>query len=206
MTLAIVIDWRAAQFRWRFLPLRTLFPKSRDICETGERLDRSSHPQTKERSMQTSRLSRRSAIFLLMATVNIGMMPMAHGEAPVPDAIVGTWEADDATVKLDMFKAGAEFQARMLYGNEIVEADNVTFKKDAKNPDPTLRSRSLKNIVFITGLRWENGEWSGGSIYDASSGRTYNCKATVKDGKMHLRGYLGLPAMGQTRTFHRVRG
>ncbi|UWU71493.1 DUF2147 domain-containing protein [Bradyrhizobium sp. NC92] len=156
--------------------------------------------------MQASPLSRRSAIFLLMATLNIGLMPMAHGEAPVPDAIVGTWEADDGTVKLDMFKAGAEFQARMLYGNEIVEADNVTFKKDAKNPDPTLRARSLKNIVFITGLRWEGGEWSGGTIYDASSGRTYNCKATVKDGKMHLRGYLGLPAMGQTRTFHRVRG
>ncbi|UWU74362.1 DUF2147 domain-containing protein [Bradyrhizobium huanghuaihaiense] len=156
--------------------------------------------------MQSFPLSRRSAIFLLMATVNIGLMPMAHGEAPVSDAIVGTWEADDGTVKLDMFKTGAEFQARMLYGNEIVEADNVTFKKDAKNPDPALRSRSLKNIVFITGLHWENGEWSGGSIYDASSGRTYNCKATVKDGKMHLRGYLGLPAMGQTRAFHRVRG
>ncbi|OPY97795.1 hypothetical protein A5906_36675 [Bradyrhizobium sacchari] len=61
------IDWRAAQVRWRFLPLRMPFPKSRDICETGERPDRSSHPQTKERSMLTSRLSRRSAVFLLMA-------------------------------------------------------------------------------------------------------------------------------------------
>jgi len=156
--------------------------------------------------MQMSLLSRRSAIFLLMATVNVGLMPMAHGEVPVSDAIVGTWEADDGTVKLDMFKNGTEFQARMLYGNEIVEADNLTFKKDAKNPDPALRSRSLKNIVFITGLRWGDGEWSGGTIYDASSGRTYNCKATVKGGKMHLRGYMGLPAMGQTRSFHRARG
>ncbi|WP_249157578.1 DUF2147 domain-containing protein [Bradyrhizobium sp. KB893862 SZCCT0404] len=156
--------------------------------------------------MRISPLSRRSAIFLLMAAMNVGLIPMAHGEAPAPDAIVGIWEADDGTVKLDMFRSGAEFQARMLYGNEIVEADKVTFKKDARNPDAALRSRSLKNIVFITGLRWEDGEWSGGSIYDASSGRTYNCKATVKDGKMHLRGYLGLPAMGQTRTFHRTRG
>lgn len=156
--------------------------------------------------MQTSALSRRSAIFVLMAALNIGLIPMAHGEPAGPDAIVGIWEADDGTVKLDMFKAGTELQARMLYGNEIMEADNVTFKKDAKNPDPGLRARSLKNIIFITGLHWEDGEWSGGSIYDASSGRTYNCKATVKDGKMHLRGYLGLPAMGQTRSFHRARG
>ena len=141
-----------------------------------------------------------------MAVLNIGLSPTAHGEPAAPDAIVGTWEADDGTVKLDMSRSGTEFQARMLYGNEIVEADNFTFKKDTKNPDPGLRARSLKNIIFITGLRWEDGEWSGGSIYDASSGRTYNCKATVKDGKMLLRGYLGLPAMGQTRSFHRARG
>jgi uncharacterized protein (DUF2147 family) len=133
------------------------------------------------------------------------MTPPAGAEPSPADALVGIWEADDGTVKLDMFKAGSEFQARMLYGNEIVEADNVTFKKDTKNPDAALRSRSLKNVVFITGLRWSDGEWTGGSIYDASSGRTYNCKAEIRNGKMGLRGYLGLPAMGQTRTFHRVR-
>jgi len=29
---------------------------------------------------------------------------------------------------------------------------------------------------------------------------------TMQDGKMNLRGYLGIPVMGQTRAFHRVRG
>ncbi|MCC8970010.1 DUF2147 domain-containing protein [Bradyrhizobium brasilense] len=156
--------------------------------------------------MQAFQYTRRAVLALALATSALFMMPAADAEPSPADALVGIWEADDGTVKLDMFKAGSEFQARMLYGNEIVEADNVTFKKDTKNPDPALRSRSLKNIVFITGLRWTDGEWSGGSIYDASSGRTYNCKAEMKNGKMGLRGYLGIPAMGQTRTFHRVRG
>ncbi|QOZ35772.1 DUF2147 domain-containing protein [Bradyrhizobium sp. CCBAU 53421] len=156
--------------------------------------------------MQAPRYTRRAALALALATSALFMMPAADAEPLPADALVGIWEADDGTVKLDMFKAGSEFQAHMLYGNEIVEADNVTFKKDANNPDPALRSRSLKNIVFITGLRWTEGEWSGGSIYDASSGRTYNCKAEIRNGKMGLRGYLGIPAMGQTRTFHRVRG
>lgn len=155
--------------------------------------------------MQAHQLSRRSALVLALATSTLFLTPTADAEPSPADALVGIWEADDGTVKLNMFKAGSEFQARMLYGNEIVEADNVTFKKDTKNPDAALRSRSLKNIVFITGLRWSDGEWTGGSIYDASSGRTYNCKAEIKNGKMGLRGYVGLPAMGQTRTFHRVR-
>jgi uncharacterized protein (DUF2147 family) len=156
--------------------------------------------------MHISQISRRTALLLTLATAAPFLTPVAYAEPAPSDALVGVWEADDGTVKLDMFKAGSEFQARMLYGNEIVEADNVTFKKDTKNPDPALRSRSLKNIVVVMGLRWADGEWGGGSIYDASSGRTYNCKVTVKDGKMYLRGYLGVSLMGQTRTFHRARG
>lgn len=149
-------------------------------------------------------LTRRAAIFLALISTNLAVMPVLAQE-PAADAVVGVWQADDGTVKLDMYKNGAEVQARLLYGNELVEADNVTFKKDTKNPDPALRSRSMKNVVFISGLRWDGSQWTGGSLYDGSSGRTYNCQVQVKDGKMHLRGYLGIPAMGQTKVFHRAR-
>ena len=100
-------------------------------------------------------LSRRATLAVALATKILFVAPVADAEPSPADAIVGVWEADDGTVKLDMYKAGSEFQARMLYGNEIVEADNVTFKKDTKNPDPALRSRSLKNVVVVTGLHWD---------------------------------------------------
>lgn len=121
------------------------------------------------------------------------------------DEIVGTWEADDGSVKLDMYKEGSEFQAHLLYGNHVMESDNVTFKKDEKNPNPALRTRSLKNIVFVSGLHWDGSGWSDGSLYDGSSGRTYHCKVEIAEGKMRLRGYLGIPALGQTKIFHRIR-
>ncbi|UQR66154.1 hypothetical protein LRP30_13250 [Bradyrhizobium sp. C-145] len=35
-------------------------------------------------------------------TADTALIPMAHGEPTAPDAIVGIWEADDGTVKLDM--------------------------------------------------------------------------------------------------------
>lgn len=154
--------------------------------------------------MQASSLFRRAIGAALLATINLATIPAAMAEPTSSDAIVGKWEADDGTVRLDMYRAGAEYQARFLYGNEVVEADGVTLRKDAKNPDPALRGRSLKNIVFINGLRYGDGEWAGGSIYDASSGRTYNAKAEMQGGKLHLRGYLGVSALGQTRVFHRI--
>ena len=154
--------------------------------------------------MQALLPSRRAVIALTLATFNLANAPVARADQPSPDAIVGKWAADDGTVKLDMFKAGSEYQARFLYGHLVVEADGVTMKKDVNNPDPALRNRSLKNIVFATGLHYGNGEWTDGSIYDASSGRTYNCKAEIEGGKLHLRGYLGVSALGQTTVLHRM--
>jgi uncharacterized protein (DUF2147 family) len=154
--------------------------------------------------MQTFKVLRRSAILLTLVAISLLPTPGVHAQQAPADVVLGTWEADDGSVKLNMYKAGSELQAHLLYGNEVVEADNVTFKKDMKNPDPALRSRSLKNIVFIWGLRWDNEKWSGGTLYDGSSGRTYRCNVEFKDGKMQLRGYLGISVLGQTRSFHRV--
>lgn len=145
-----------------------------------------------------------SAIIIVMAVINLFLTSSCFAQKPAEDAIIGVWEADDGTVKLDMFKNGTEFKAYLLYGNDVVEADRVTFKMDTKNPDPSLRSRSLKRIVFIKNLQWNNGKWSGGSLYDGSSGRPYRCEIEIKGDKMHLRGYLGISLLGQTRIFHRA--
>lgn len=156
--------------------------------------------------MNASLVLRQSVVSMMLFILGLFFAAMAHAQQASSDAIVGAWEADDGSVKLEMYKAGSEFEARLLYGNQVVESDNVTFKLDTKNPNPALRSRSLKNIVFLSGLRWEDGEWTGGSLYDGSSGRTYTCKVTIKDGKMYLRGYLGISALGQTKVFHRLNG
>lgn len=131
-------------------------------------------------------------------------IPAAAQQSQAADAIIGKWQADDGSVKMELYRAGTEYQARLLYGNQLVEKDGTTFKLDVKNADRSLRARSLKNIVFIRSLHWDGKGWSGGSLYDGSSGRTYSCKMTLKGGKMYLRGYIGLPALGQTRAFHRA--
>lgn len=127
---------------------------------------------------------------------------VGDAQAAQPDDILGTWQSE--TVKLEFFKAGAEYNARILWGNRIVESDGTTFKKDTHNPDPALRSRSLQGITMVTGLVYQNGEWAGGSMYDGSSGRVVNGKAEITDGKLKLRGYMGVSLMGQTIVLERV--
>ena len=94
----------------------------------------------------------------------------------------------DKTLKFEVFHAGSDYEARMLYGNRLVEPDGVTFKSDGKSSDASLRSRSTKGIVFIKGLTWYKTNGAEELSTTASSGNTYKCKVEFKDGKLQLRG------------------
>lgn len=142
-----------------------------------------------------------------MKILNIAIALMlaftATGKAQTGEnAIIGTWESDKKDVRLEFFKSGNEYQARLLWGNQIVESDGKTSKKDTKNPDRNLCSRNIIGITSVTGLKWDNDEYTGGKIYNPPSGDTYKCKVWIKDGKLNLRGYLGFSLLGQTATFH----
>jgi uncharacterized protein (DUF2147 family) len=147
---------------------------------------------------------KRTALLIPMLSLLFALSPRAFGQTVGADALVGVWESFDHTFKIEMFKADKDYEAHLLYGNHVVEKDG-TFKIDTKNPDPNLRSRSLKGIVLIKGLIWDKGVWSGGTLYDGSSGSTYQCKAEVKDGILLLRGFRGTPLFGETIKLQRTR-
>ncbi|MDR6951187.1 uncharacterized protein (DUF2147 family) [Ancylobacter sp. 3268] len=147
---------------------------------------------------------------ILAASFVLGMTALpaagAFAQASSPNEIVGVWESEDGNLKIEMFDAGGSYAARMLYGARAVEADGKTFKKDTQNPDPALRNRSLEGIVFINDLKWSAGNrrWEGGSFYVAPSGQTLSGQAGLKDGKLELQAYMGLPVLGQTMVLRRV--
>jgi uncharacterized protein (DUF2147 family) len=152
--------------------------------------------------MQASPLFKRSMLILTLMIATLSLASAAHAQSP--DDIVGVWETEDGGLKFEMFRAGNEYQARLLYGQYVMEPDNVTFMKDTKNPDEALRSRSLKHVTVLSGLTWQNGEWAGGSFYSPRDGTTYSCNAKVVDGQLHMRGFVGISLLGRTIVFRRV--
>lgn len=127
------------------------------------------------------KLMKAGAFALLTVLTNVMIQtgpsePVAQAAVPSEGAIVGTWESDQKDVRMEYFKQGDRYVARLLWGNLIVESDGVTSKKDAKNPDEKLRSRNIIGVVSLTGLTWDGEAYTGGKIYDPPSGKTYNCK------------------------------
>ncbi|MDN4011803.1 DUF2147 domain-containing protein [Chryseobacterium gambrini] len=120
--------------------------------------------------------------------------------------ITGQWESDnDDRFRLEFFKVGNSYEARMLAGSKIVESDGRTSKKDTKNPNPQLRSRNLVGVVSLKGLIWKNDEFINGNMYNPQDGKTYTCKAWIENNKLYLRGYLGISILGKTITFHKYK-
>jgi uncharacterized protein (DUF2147 family) len=120
------------------------------------------------------------------------------------EAIIGTWETDAKDAKMEIFKTGNLYYGRLLWGNKVVEADGKTSKKDSKNPDEKLRTRNIIGIVNLKNLKFDDGNYVDGEIYDPPSGKTYDCKAWIENGKLNLRGFIGFSLLGRTAIWHKL--
>jgi uncharacterized protein (DUF2147 family) len=78
-------------------------------------------------------------------------------------------------------------------------------KFDDRNPDTNLRTRRLEGLTIMTGFEYEgDGHWSGGTIYDPNSGKTYKCTVKQLDANsLKIRGFIGISLFGRSETWTR---
>lgn len=70
---------------------------------------------------------------------------------------------------------------------------------------PYVKSPLCNRDVHIDGMTYKNGEWTGGRIYDPTSGKSYKLTITFKDAKtLKLRGYIGVEALGETMYWTKI--
>jgi len=76
---------------------------------------------------------------------------------------------------------------------------------DDRNPDPNLRTRRLEGLTIMTGFSYDgDGRWSGGTVYDPNSGKTYKCTVKQLDtDTLKIRGYIGISLFGRSETWTR---
>jgi uncharacterized protein (DUF2147 family) len=59
--------------------------------------------------------------------------------------------------------------------------------------------------VNITNLKHDDGEYTGGKLYNPSDGNTYSLKAKLKSiNQLEFRGYMGVSLLGKTMKFKRI--
>ena len=115
------------------------------------------------------------------------------------EAIVGDWltESKDAHIRFSLAPDGTYMG--------VISWSTTPERKDDHNKDPKLRDRLLLGLVIMWHLRYDDGEYVDGSVYDPENGSTFRMKATVTaPDSLKVRGFLGIALFGQNQTWTRV--
>lgn len=141
---------------------------------------------------------------LVFTTLLLVIAQFALAQKISPDLIIGVWQSEE--YKIEIFKSGDTYSAKLLWSKDMFESDGKTSKKDNKNPDENLRSRPRQGVTHITGLRFKEGEFVDGKLYSVTDGNTYSLKGKLKDvNNLETRGYKGVPMIGKTVNWTRVK-
>ena len=119
----------------------------------------------------------------------------------------GLWWAEGGAAQVEVSACGDALCGRVVWLRAPFDPNGCPVRDD-QNPDPVLRGRPLVGVQIFRELRpspTELSVWSGGEIYDPTSGRTFRARLELLgDGRLALRGYLGFELLGRTTTWVRV--
>jgi uncharacterized protein (DUF2147 family) len=138
----------------------------------------------------------------VLCALEFSPAPAARAADAQQQQILGRWLTEPRSGVIEIsVAADGDLQGRIIGG----DSPN---RIDTKNPDPTKRSERLLGQLILKQMKYDgSGHWSGGSIYDPDSGRTYSCRfELLEQDRLKVRGFLGLSLLGRTQVWTRFNG
>jgi uncharacterized protein (DUF2147 family) len=117
--------------------------------------------------------------------------------------VEGRWLTQDGDGWITIQIVGDSLQGSIAGSPDPEQREEREF--DDRNPDPDLRTRRLDGLTIMTGFQYDgDGRWSGGTVYDPNSGKTYKCTITqVNVDTLKMRGFIGISLFGRSETWTR---
>jgi uncharacterized protein (DUF2147 family) len=141
-------------------------------------------------------------IKFLIVILGLIMTLPAFSQNKKADDILGKWFTENNEAKVEIYKSGDKYFGKIVWLKEPNDKETGKPKKDKHNPDSKLKERAILGLNVVSAFKFNGSdEWEDGVIYDAKSGKTYNCYINFegKD-KIKVRGYIGKSWMGLGRT------
>lgn len=121
------------------------------------------------------------------------------------DMIIGHWLNATGEARIQIFKAGNKYFGKLVWLKEPLN-DSGSPKLDRFNIDPELNKRSLLGLYILRDFVFNKTAWEGGNIYDPKTGKTYDCRISLKhQDTLNVRGYVGISILGRTENWSRVK-
>lgn len=119
------------------------------------------------------------------------------------DLVLGTWLTASEKAKVQIYKVGNKYNGKIVWLKNPND-ENGKPKVDKHNPESSQRSTPLLGLNLLKNFVFKDREWTDGTIYDPENGKTYSCTIKYRNGKLDLRGYIGISLIGRTQTWFKV--
>ncbi len=144
----------------------------------------------------------------MKATLLTALLFLASTALAQSDRITGYWMTEDDQSQVEIFTDDKGMvYGKIIWLDEPYEEDGSP-KLDNENPEAALRSQPILGLEIIEGFTYDSSdqEWTGGTIYDPESGRTYTAYMRLDDrNTLRLRGYvMGMRFLGRTSYWTRA--
>ncbi len=150
-----------------------------------------------------------AAIIAIICSVLFGASTVlaAHG-----NDILGLWRNEEHDAVIEIYKCADKYCGKIVWIRDPSYPQNDLSGRagqprlDDNDTDPKMRQRPIVGLKIMEGFSSAGkDEWTGGTVYDPKSGRTYRGKIyMVSPNKLHLRGYVLFSFLGRTATWTRV--
>jgi len=132
-------------------------------------------------------------------------VPLVAAAAPGASP-AGQWLTEDNSGVVEIFRCASEdaWCGRLAWFR-VDPGDPNPQGLDLRNPDPARRDRSLCGMTFMSGFRPAGPDsWDDGFVYNPDNGKTYHATMALQpDGRLRLRGYIGVPLLGESQVWTR---
>lgn len=120
--------------------------------------------------------------------------------AQAASPVQGDWITQSASGKVRVAPCGERLCGTIVWLKNPIDRTTGQPQKDANNPDPSLRTRPVVGLLLIKDFKAaRDGRWTGGTIYDPESGKTYASKIALNpDGSLKVEGCIAIICQAQT--------
>jgi uncharacterized protein (DUF2147 family) len=140
------------------------------------------------------------------------LTPLPATAAGDDSAVVGVWEVEDKSGRIEIHRCGPRFCGRIAWLREpTYPADDPGGMGgkplvDRDNPKKELRNRPQLGLQIMEGYAWKgNNLWDEGTIYNTENGTSYRSSLTLLDrNRLKLRAYVGISLFGGSTVWQRV--
>ncbi len=121
------------------------------------------------------------------------------------NAVIGQWQTiDDVTGKpksiINIYDQDGKIYGKItrLFRSAGEDQDPICVKCTDER-----KNKKVIGMIVIKDLKKRGNQWSRGTILDPKNGKIYRCKIWLDEGKLRVRGYLGI--FFRTQTWHKVK-